>query len=130
MGFPSVRRDPWPWVGVVNTIAFVVLALLVNRRGDLAFDVPVATAIRGLPVPEWFWMAMTWLGGPFLIVVGAAFVAAALLSRRARLALIIAGTLIAASLVTHVVKEYVARPRRSGTTSSMYRASASRPATP
>ena len=36
---------------------------------------------------------------------------AALLSRRLRLALIIAGTLIVASVVTHVVKDYVARPR-------------------
>ena len=107
----QVRRDPWVWVGMGCAIAFLVLAGLVNRRGDLAFDVPLSTALRGLPVPEWLWLVFTWLGGRFLIVVGFAFVVAALLSRHVRLALIVAGTLIAASLFTYVVKEYVGRPR-------------------
>jgi len=98
-------------VGFASAIAFLVLAALVNRRGDLVFDVPIATAVRGLPVPEWAWRAITSLGGPLLIVVGTAFVVAVLLSGRLRLALIIAGTLIVASLVTHVIKDYVARPR-------------------
>jgi membrane-associated phospholipid phosphatase len=104
-------RDPWLWVGFGSTVAFVLLAALVNRWGDLAFDEPVATAIRGLPIPEWTWRLLSALGGAFLIVVGTAFVVAALLSRRLRLALIVAGTLIVASVVTHLVKNYVVRPR-------------------
>jgi undecaprenyl-diphosphatase len=98
-------------VGIASAAAFVVLGALVARRGGLAFDEPLATAIRGLPVPVWAWQLVTALGGAFLAVVGTAFVLAALLSRRVRLALIVAGTLIAASLFTHFVKGYVARPR-------------------
>ena len=106
-----LRRDPWLWVGLGSAIAFLALALLVNRGGGLAFDEPLATAVRGLPVPVWVWTLITALGGGLLAVVGTAFVLAALLSRRLRLALIVAGVLIAASLFTHLVKDYVARPR-------------------
>ena len=105
------RRDPWPWVGLACALAFLVLAVLVVRRGSLAFDEEFASAIRGLPIPVWVWQLITALGGGFLAVVGTAFVLTALLSRRVRLALIVAGILITASLFTHLVKDFVARPR-------------------
>jgi undecaprenyl-diphosphatase len=104
-------RDPWPWIGLASGIAFLVLASLVVHRGGLAFDEPVATAVRSLPIPVWAWQLITALGGAFLAVVGTAFVLGSLLSRRLRLALIVAVALIAASLFTHVVKDYVSRPR-------------------
>jgi undecaprenyl-diphosphatase len=107
----SPRRDPWPWVGLASALAFLALAALVARRGGLAFDEPLATALRGLPIPVWVWQLITLPGGGFLVVVGTAFVLAALLSGRVRLALIVAGVLIVASLFTHLVKDYVARPR-------------------
>ncbi|HEY7970905.1 MAG TPA: phosphatase PAP2 family protein [Candidatus Limnocylindrales bacterium] len=105
------RRDPWPWIALASGIAFLVLASLVVHRGGLAFDEPVATAVRSLPIPVWAWRLITALGGAFLAVVGTAFVVGSLLSRRLRLALIVALVLIAASLFTHVVKDYVTRPR-------------------
>ena len=106
------RRDPWPWVGLACALAFIVLATLVVRRGGLAFDEPLAAALQGLPIPVGFWEACTFLGGAtILIPVGVAFVLAAGLSRRLRLALIIAFVLITAALFTEVVKELVARPR-------------------
>jgi len=107
------RRDPWPWVGLACALAFLVLAVLVVRRGGLAFDEPLAAAIQALPLPVGFWEACTFLGGPLLIPIGIAFVLAALLSRRLRLALIIAVVLIVAAFFTDLVKDYVARPRPS-----------------
>jgi len=107
------RRDPWPWVGLACALAFLVLAVLVVRRGGLAFDEPLAVAIQALPLPVGFWEACTFLGGPLLIPIGIAFVLAALLSRRLRLALIIAVVLIVAAFFTDLVKDYVARPRPS-----------------
>ena len=107
------HRDPWPWVGLACARAFLVLAALVVRRGGLAFDEPLAAAIQALPIPVEFWEACTFLGGPLLIPIGIAFVLAALLSRRLRLALIVAVVLIVAALFTDLVKDYVARPRPS-----------------
>jgi undecaprenyl-diphosphatase len=107
----STGRDPWPWVGLASSIAFLVLATLVVHRGGLAFDEPLSTAVLGLPIPIWAWQLITGLGGAFLAFVGTAFVGGSLLSRRLRLALIVAVVLIGASLFTHVVKDAVSRPR-------------------
>jgi undecaprenyl-diphosphatase len=107
----SIWRDPWPWLGLGSALTFLALATYVNRLGNLAFDEPLATALRGLPIPVWIWKLITFLGGGFLVVVGIAFVLVVLQSRRVRLALIVAGVLICASLFTHLVKDFVARPR-------------------
>ncbi len=108
---PSAGRDPWPWIGVASAIAFLVLGTLVSRRGGLAFDVPLATAIRELPIQAWAWMLVTTLGGAVAAAVGTVFVVICLLSRRIRLALIVALILIGQTAFTHVVKEVVERPR-------------------
>jgi membrane-associated phospholipid phosphatase len=108
------RRDPWLWVGLACALAFLVLGALVVRRGGLAFDEPLATALQGLPIPVELWEACTFLGGAtILIPIGVAFVIAAAFARRLRLALIVAVALIAAALFTELVKEVVARPRPS-----------------
>ena len=108
------RRDPWPVVGIGCTIAFLVVAVLVARRGGLPFDAPLTAWLQGLPLPTGFWEVCTFLGGAFLIPVGVAFVVAALLAGRPRLAVIVAVTLIAAALFTDAVKDYIARPRPPG----------------
>ena len=105
------RRDPWPWVGLACALAFLILAMLVVRRGGLAFDEPLAAALQGLPAPVWFWEACTFLGGAILIPIGVALVLAAALSRRVRLAVIVALVLVIAAVFTEVVKELAARPR-------------------
>lgn len=110
----SARRDPWPWAGLACALAFVVLAALVVRRGGLAFDEPLSSALQSLPIPVWFWEACTFLGGAILIPIGAALFLAAALSGRVRLALIVAAVLIAATLFTDLVKDYVTRPRPPG----------------
>jgi undecaprenyl-diphosphatase len=111
MAIRSLRRDPWPWVGAACAIAFVVLAMLVVRRGGLAFDEPFSAWLRGLPVPAWFWEACTFLGGLLLVTLGFAMGLAALVSRRFRLVLIIAVVLIGAALLTEALKELVMRQR-------------------
>ena len=114
MDVRSDRRDPWPWVGVVSALAFLVVATLVARRGGLPFDEPFATFIQGLPIPVAFWEACSRAGGGTLVVVGVTFVLACVLARRPRLALIVAATLIASALFTDIVKDFVARPRPPG----------------
>ncbi|MCJ7709560.1 MAG: phosphatase PAP2 family protein [Chloroflexi bacterium] len=106
-----IRRDPWPWVVLACALAFLVLGTLVVRRGGLAFDEPLAAALQGLPVPVGIWEACTFLGGAILIPIGVALVLAAALSRRVRLAIIVALVLVIAAAFTEVVKELVARPR-------------------
>jgi hypothetical protein len=64
--------------------------VLVARRGGLPFDAPFTAWLQGLPLPVGFWEACTFLGGVFLLAVGAAFVVAALLAGRPRLAVIVA----------------------------------------
>ena len=110
----SARRDVWPWADLACALAFLAIATLVVRRGGLAFDEPFAAALQGLPVPAWFWEACTFLGGAILVPIGAAFVLAAALSRRVRLALIVAVVLVAATLFTDLFKDFVARPRPPG----------------
>ena len=103
-----------PLVGILCALGFVVVAALVLQGGSLAFDMAFASAIQGLPVPRAFWEACSRAGGGTLVVVGVAFVLVAVLTRRLRLALIVAATLIAANLFVFLVKEYVARPRPPG----------------
>jgi undecaprenyl-diphosphatase len=98
-------------MGVASATGFVLLATIVTRRGGLAFDVPLADAIRSLPIPVRAWQLITALGGGLLLAVGVALVLACLLSGRVRLALIVALLLIGATVFTHVVKELVERPR-------------------
>jgi undecaprenyl-diphosphatase len=111
MAARSLRRDPWTWVGLACAIAFVVLAMLVIRRGGLAFDEPFSAWLRGLPVPAWFWEACTFLGGLFLVALGFAMGLAALVTRRYRLVLVIAVVLIGSALLTEAVKDLVMRQR-------------------
>ncbi len=111
MGTRSLRSDPWTWVGLACATAFVVLAMLVVRRGGLAFDEPFSAWLRGLPVPAWFWETCTFLGGAILIAIGLAMGLAALVSRRYRLVLIIAVVLIGSALLTDAVKDLVIRQR-------------------
>jgi undecaprenyl-diphosphatase len=105
------RVEQWTIVGVLSAVAFIVLAMLVVRRGGLAFDDPFAAWLQALPIPQWLWEFITYLGGVILVPIGIAFVLAVLLSRRLRLALIVGGVLIVAALFTDFVKDYVARPR-------------------
>jgi membrane-associated phospholipid phosphatase len=111
MAIRSLRRDPWAWLGLACAIAFVVLATLVVRRGGLAFDGPFSEWLRGLPIPARFWEACTFLGGAILIAIGLALGLAALLTRRYRLALIIAVVLVGSALLTDAVKDLVMRQR-------------------
>ena len=108
------RRDPWPVVGAASALGFMVVALLVTRRSDLAFDAWFSGVIQGLPVSMVFWEACSRAGGGTLILVGVGLVLGAILTRRPRLALIVAATLIAATFFTDLVKDYVARPRPPG----------------
>ena len=107
----SVRRDPWAWLGIAGAAGFLFLAWLVRDGAPLAFDEPFATAIRGLPIPVWFWEACTFLGGVILIPIGVGLVLTAALSGRVRLAVIVAVVLIGATLFTEAVKDLIARPR-------------------
>jgi undecaprenyl-diphosphatase len=106
-----IRRDPWPWVGLASAIAFLVVATLVVRRGWFAFDESFAAWLQGLAIPTWLWEAVTFLGGVILVPIGVVFVLGPLLTGRLRLALIVAVVLIAATLFTDVVKNFVERPR-------------------
>ena len=108
----DATRGPW-WASSAR-LGFVVVAALVAQGGSLAFDMAVASVVQGLPVPRAFWEACSRAGGGTLVVVGVAFVLVAVLTRRLRLALIVAATLIAANLFVDIVKEYVARPRPPG----------------
>ena len=108
------RPDPWPVVGILCALGFLAVALLVTRRVDLAFDAWFAGLVQGLPVPVAFWEACSRAGGGTLVLVGAGLVLGAILTRRLRLALIVAGTLLAATFFTDLVKDYVARPRPPG----------------
>jgi membrane-associated phospholipid phosphatase len=101
-------------MGTSSALGFAILGALVVRRGGLPLDASVAAFIQGLPIPVAFWEACSRLGGGTLVLVGVALVLGALSGRRVRLALIIAGTLLLASLFTDVVKDLVARPRPPG----------------
>ena len=114
MDVRSLRRDPWAIVGIVCALAFLVVAALVVRNGSLAFDDAFAARIQGLPIPRAFWEACSRAGGATVVTVALVFVLVAALTRRPRLALIVAVTLGAQNLFTHIVKDYVARARPPG----------------
>ena len=111
-----IRRDPWVWTGLACAAGFLLLAWMVGARGGLAFDDPVSSFVRGLPIPVGFWEACTFIGGVILIPIGVLFVLAALVSGRVRLAIIVAVVLIGAALFTDVLKDLIARPRPPGET--------------
>ncbi len=104
-------RDPWPIVGLVALIAFVVVAALVQLTGAPGFDAAVASLVMGLPVPTAWWQACTDLGGPILLPIGVGACLGALVTGHARLALILAGVLIAGAWTTDIVKDALVRPR-------------------
>ena len=83
-----VGRDPWPLVGILCALGFVVVAALVAQGGSLAVRRGSSPPpIQGLPVPRAFWEACSRAGGGTLVVVGVCFVLVAVLTRRPRLAL-------------------------------------------
>jgi len=110
----TLVRDPAAWVAAASALGFLVLALVVNGQGFVAFDQPVIAAVQGLPIPSGAWEAITAAGGILLVPIGVALVAWLLLRRQYRLALIVAVALIGASLFTEVVKQIVERPRPPG----------------
>ena len=114
MKVPLGRRDPWLVVGSLCALAFLVLATLVVRRGSLPFDEPFAAFIQGLPVPRVVWEFFSGAGGSTVVVVGVSSVVIAALVGRPRLAIILAGTMLASVLFTDIVKELVERPRPPG----------------
>lgn len=110
-----VRRDAWPLAGLAAASAFLVLTVLVVTVGGLPFDVPLAEAIRGLPVPDAAWVAITSLGGGSVLVpVGVSMGLIAFVTRRFRLVVVIAVVLVGASLSTEVMKILIERPRPPG----------------
>ena len=108
------RRDPWPWTGLACALAFVVLAVLVVRLGSFPLDASLTAVVQGLPIPTSVWVAFTELGGAVRAPIEIAFVLGAVVSRRFRLALIVAVVIVVATLFTDLVKDYVARPRPPG----------------
>ena len=108
---PRLRNDPWTWVGLICSLAFVILAMEVNEREAIGFDDPVIAFVQALPVPTDVWLALTAAGAGVLIPIGIAVVGALLLLRRVRTAVVYATAMIGAALWTQVVKVDVARIR-------------------
>ena len=108
---PSLRNDPWTWVGILCAIAFVVLAVVVNEAGAVGFDDPVIAFVKGLPVPTDVWTAITAAGGAILIPIGIGIVVTLLALRRVRTAVIYGMALLGASLATQVIKVSIGRLR-------------------
>ena len=107
----TAGRDPWPMVGLVALVAFGVAAALVQLTGAPGFDTAVASLVQGLPVPTAWWQACTDLGGPILLPIGVGACLGALVTGHVRLALILAGVLIAGAWTTDIVKDALLRPR-------------------
>jgi len=112
------RRDPWPVVGTVCAVAFLVVGAIVAQGADLRFDAWVSSFIQGLGIPTAVWETWSRAGGATLLIVGSVLVVVAGLTRHLRLALIVAATLIAAAYFTDVVKDYIVRPRPPGAAGS------------
>ena len=108
------RQDPWPLVGVLCALAFLVIAALVVRHGSLPLDEPIADLIQGLPIPRVVWEFCSGAGGSTVAVIGVSSVVIAALVDRPRLAIILALTMLASVLFTDIVKELVERPRPPG----------------
>ncbi len=94
--------------------AFLVLAMVVSRQGSLAFDEPVIAFVTGLGISTDAWRAVTELGGLLLVPLGVGLVGWLVLQRRYSEAVIVAIALIAATLFTDAVKDFIARPRPPG----------------
>jgi undecaprenyl-diphosphatase len=107
----SSARDPWSIVGIACALGVVAVAALVNGQGTVFLDAPVIDVVRGLPVPVDVWRAITQAGGWLLVAVGATLVLGLVATGRARMALVVAIALVAASLFTETAKDWVARPR-------------------
>ncbi len=106
------RRDPWPVVGFAAAGAFTILLALVLAIGALPFDAPVTRLVQGLGLPTDLWIRITDLGGgAVLFPVGVVLALAGLVTRRPRLALVVAVVLLGGTLFTEVMKVAVARPR-------------------
>jgi undecaprenyl-diphosphatase len=93
------------------TVAFVVLAMMVNGVGPVAFDASVIATVQGWPVPIAVWESITAMGGPVLVTVDVLVVAVLVVRHEFALALLFAGTLIAVALAVDHAKDFVARPR-------------------
>jgi undecaprenyl-diphosphatase len=98
-------------VAALSALTFFAVALVVNGQGTVWLDAPVASAVRGWPVPPDVWRAITQAGGLFLVLVGAALVVALAALGRLRMAVVVAIALLGAFFLTDAVKTFVARPR-------------------
>ena len=107
----SPARDPWSIVGIACALGFFAVAAIVNGQGTVFLDAPVIDIVRGLPVPVDVWRAITQAGGWLLVAVGATLVLGLVATGRARMALVVAIALVAASVFTEMAKDWVARPR-------------------
>jgi undecaprenyl-diphosphatase len=90
---------------------FLLVAACVRRDGEVGFDQPVISLVRGIGLPPETWHAVTELGGLILLPVGAGLVAWLLSRGQVADAAIVAAALIGATLFTDAVKDAVARPR-------------------
>ena len=98
-------------IALVSAVGFVILAMVVNGVGPVAFDEPVIAFVQGWPVPVGVWEFITAMGGPVLIAIDVLVVVILLVRREFLLALVFAGTLIAVALAVDHAKDFVARPR-------------------
>jgi len=92
-------------------LGFVLLAMMVNGVGPVAFDEPVIAFMQGLPVPVGVWEFVTALGGPVLITIDVVVVIILVRRRELVLAALFGGTLILVALGVDHAKDFVARPR-------------------
>ncbi len=101
-------------------VGFLIIALVVNGVGPVAFDASVIAAVQSWPVPLGVWESITAMGGPVLITVDVLIVMILVVRREFVLALLFAGTLIAVTLAVDHVKDVVARPRPDDPVVSAY----------
>jgi membrane-associated phospholipid phosphatase len=101
-------------------VGFVLLAMMVNGVGPVAFDEPVIAWVQGLPVPAGVWELVTELGGPVLITVDVLLVIILIIRREFVLASLFATTLILVTIGVDHAKDFVARPRPDDPVVSAY----------
>jgi membrane-associated phospholipid phosphatase len=99
-------------IACVCALGFLLLAVVANGVGPVAFDAPVIGFVQGLPVPLWAWELITSMGAGLVPLAVDVLVVAILLSRRELvLALLFAAALILVAVAIDHAKDYVARPR-------------------